>query len=122
MRRAIPGWIFAVAGVALLALYYIFNPATSQWAPKCMFHAVTGLDCPGCGSQRMLHALIHGDFAAAWSANPFLLCAAPAIILLIIAAARRTRFPRLYQRLNSPVAIAVYVVLLLGWTVWRNIF
>ena len=104
-----------------MALYYIFNPATSQLAPKCMFHSVTGLDCPGCGSQRMLHALMHGDFSAAWHANPFIICAAPVLIVMTGAAARRKRFPGLYARLNSPAAIAVYVALIAGWTVWRNI-
>lgn len=86
-----------------------------------MFHAVTGLDCPGCGSQRMLHSLMHGDFAAAWQANPFIICATPVIILMIAAAAQRKRFPDLYARINSPAAIAVYTTLLIGWTVWRNI-
>lgn len=35
----------------------------------CLFHASTGLLCPGCGTTRSLTALIHGDLAAAFSFN-----------------------------------------------------
>ncbi len=106
---------------AIAAAYYFWNPASSEWAPKCAFHALTGLDCPGCGSQRMLHALLHGDFRSAWSANPFMICALPVIALMLWSASARTRFPRLYALLNSPAAIVSAVVLLTGWTIARNL-
>lgn len=59
VRICIP-WLIVAAGAAL---YFIFDPAVTRWAPKCMFRVLTGYDCPGCGSQRALHALLHADMA-----------------------------------------------------------
>ena len=50
----------------------------------CVFHLITGLDCPGCGVTRMLRALAAGDLAAAWRFNPFVLLALPLLLLLFL--------------------------------------
>lgn len=64
-------------GVVLLALlaylYYRYDPMEHVWFPKCPFKAVTGLDCPGCGSQRAIHALLHGHFSEAMRHNALIL-------------------------------------------------
>jgi len=36
----------------------------------CPFKALTGSDCPGCGFQRSLIALIQGDLSKSWSLYP----------------------------------------------------
>lgn len=47
---------------ALAAVFYFYDPAqTKSLFPKCVFHQVTGLHCPGCGGQRALHQLLHGN-------------------------------------------------------------
>ena len=53
----------------------------------CLFHLVTGLDCPGCGVTRMLSALAAGDLAAAWRANPCLLALSPILAALAVSLA-----------------------------------
>ena len=55
--------------ITLLSLYYLFNPNESGIFPKCPFHSFTGLYCPGCGSQRALHSLLHFDFAGTLDYN-----------------------------------------------------
>jgi hypothetical protein len=64
------------AGIVLLAvilgagaMVYFFNPSTHGFFPTCMFHAATGLYCPGCGATRALYALLHGDFLLALKDN-----------------------------------------------------
>lgn len=37
--------------------------------PLCFYHAVTGHDCPGCGTTRSVFAILHGRFAAAADFN-----------------------------------------------------
>jgi Protein of unknown function (DUF2752) len=37
--------------------------------PVCPTKALLGIDCPGCGSMRMLYSLLHGDLPAALHYN-----------------------------------------------------
>ena len=112
-------WIVAIALIALL--YFAVDPAMAAWMPKCPMKVLTGFDCPGCGSQRMLHALLHADFVGAWHANPFLLLMIPYIALVIVASALPHRFPRLSRFVNSPAAILTFLLLAIAWTILRNI-
>ena len=74
-----------LAGLALLALAGFgvlrrFDPsAAGSFFPPCMFHAITGWYCPGCGLTRMLHALAHFDVPRAFSMNPLAMLAMPAL-------------------------------------------
>ena len=113
--------VLAVAGGAILTLYFLFNPAASVFAPKCIFHTLTGLDCPGCGSQRMVHALLHADFRSAWSANPFLLMSAPYLAFWIWVETDPDANPRLHRAMNSPLAIVIILFFIIAWGIFRNL-
>src|SRR6185436_12447207 len=72
--------MIASAIVALAALYFFADAANSTIFPKCIFYSLTGLYCPGCGSQRAFSALLHGNILQAINFNllfilmlPFLL-------------------------------------------------
>lgn len=111
----------AVAAAAAAALlYYLFDPVASRWAPQCLFHRLTGLDCPGCGSQRMLHALLHGDLAAAWRHNALAVCLLPLLPPMAWLELNRRRHPRLLRRICSPPALYTLIALIAGWFVARN--
>ena len=58
--------------VALFVLFVV-NPANSGIFPPCPFHRLTGLYCPGCGSLRAVHQLLHGNLLTAFSLNPLLI-------------------------------------------------
>ena len=108
--------------LAVLAVVYFFiDPMEAGWMPKCIWKAVTGTDCPGCGSQRMAHALMHGDFRTAWSANAYALCMLPLIGGMIWLELFRERHPRLYRRVHSPGVILALAGSLLMWWVLRNV-
>jgi hypothetical protein len=66
---------------------YTYAPTEHRFYPRCIFKLATGLDCPGCGSTRALHQLLHGNVEAAFRLNPMLfamlavaLCALPSIL------------------------------------------
>ena len=65
------------AGFALItaATVFFFDPATHRFFPDCTFHKLTGLNCPGCGATRSLHALLHGEFQAAVRDNALFIAA-----------------------------------------------
>lgn len=71
----------AAAGVWLLRR---FDPsAPDSPFPPCLFNALTGLYCPGCGATRCLHALVHGDVVRALDMNPLLVLVLVAVPLMI---------------------------------------
>ena len=61
-------------------MYGLFDPAQYSF-PQCPMRMITGLLCPGCGSQRALHQALHGNFAASMQLNLLLL---PAVLYAFI--------------------------------------
>jgi hypothetical protein len=71
-------WLVCGGLAVLLGLaFFHLNPAQYPVFPKCAFHQLTGLSCPGCGGQRALHQLLHGQIVAAFRLNPLLLSLLP---------------------------------------------
>ena len=68
---------------AILAVYGSIVSLT-HWSIPCIVYQLTGLQCPGCGISRMLLAMLHGDFRAAFSFHPFLFATWPFIAYLIL--------------------------------------
>ena len=122
MYRKITIIVIAVALLVLGVVYYVADPSQSSLFPRCNFLMLTGYKCPGCGSQRAVHALLHGDVAAAFKYNALLFIAVPWIIVCLYAEFMRTRVPRLYARLFAPVAIWSSLAVVLLWWLLRNIF
>lgn len=112
---------YLIALVPLLVVYFVFDPSTVNFMPKCFIYHLTGWQCPGCGVQRMIHALLHADFAAAWNYNAFLICASPFLAVVMFASEFRNKYPRLYSVAASiPVLIAFFIATF-TWGVLRNV-
>lgn len=108
--------------LAVIALFYfIFDPMEWGFMPRCVFHQITGLQCMGCGSQRMLHALLHGDIAGAFKANALFTCSLPFILFLLWLEMYKRKYSRLYARVHSIFLIISVGVVLLLWMILRNI-
>ncbi|MDE6842427.1 MAG: DUF2752 domain-containing protein [Muribaculaceae bacterium] len=112
--------VVIIAVIVAGTMYYIADPMKTPFMPRCFFHSLTGLQCPGCGSQRLLHALLHGDLGAAWHANALLLLMIPYLLLLTVVELWPLRLRRLHDILHSPAAIIAVIVLISGWFVLRN--
>ncbi|RDC54710.1 DUF2752 domain-containing protein [Pedobacter chinensis] len=67
--------------IALSMVYYKFNPEVYNFFPECPFHKLFNLDCPGCGSQRAIHSLLHGDIIQAANYNLLLVMSLPVLII-----------------------------------------
>lgn len=75
--RAAERWL-PVAGIALVAVGVgLFATGLGHLVPPCPLRALTGVLCPGCGSGRVARALLAGDVALAWRANPLAMLALP---------------------------------------------
>ena len=80
-----PAWLapaaVGLAGVAAVATVAVVDPNEAGHYPTCPFLAVTGLFCPGCGTLRALHALVHGDLASAVDLNVLTVALLPVLVL-----------------------------------------
>ncbi len=110
-----------IAAAGLAAVYFAFDPTGTALFPKCPFLTLTGLQCPGCGSQRAIHALLHGDVATAWRMNALLLPEIAFMALLAVAWLLRHRYPRLRSALASRPLIISVITIIIIWTIVRNI-
>lgn len=120
-RRIIIAVAAVVAVIAGALIYSAFDPAASRFFPRCPFLMLTGLKCPGCGTQRAIHALLHGEVLAALRLNALLVVSIPLLALYGYGEVVRTSRPHFYSRINSlPAIIAVLAVVVLWW-ILRNI-
>ena len=78
-KRRVPAALLGIAATGLVLLR-IFDPATSGVFPPCPLHYLTGWYCPGCGSLRAMHALLHGDLRLAWAMNPLAVVLLPFLV------------------------------------------
>lgn len=99
-----------------------YNPVGTWWMPQCAFRSLTGWECPGCGSMRALHALLHGHPLEAISYNYFLAVSVPILALIAYTGlSRSSRALRWSRWVYSPAMIATLLVASIVWTVVRNI-
>jgi hypothetical protein len=71
MRHLLARLGMTVAVAAILIGAPAVLPALAGWTDAgCLFQALAGLPCPGCGVTRGLLLLGAGDLAGAWRANP----------------------------------------------------
>jgi len=81
-RARLAGYVgVAALAVAGSTMIYMVDPAEPGHYPTCPFKLVTGLDCPGCGSMRGLHQLLHGHIGHAANYNILLIAAAPYLVI-----------------------------------------
>lgn len=80
LRRAM--WPLIGVGVAVAATTYVWrvDPNLGGY-PPCPLKVMTGLDCPGCGGLRCVHALSQGDIATALDQNLLAVVLLPAVIV-----------------------------------------
>ena len=61
-----------IGGLAIgsVLLLYLLVDARKGFFPPCPLYAVSHIYCPGCGTQRALSALLHGELLQAVRYNP----------------------------------------------------
>ncbi len=75
-ERLASGAIVSAAVIGAVFLY-LFPPDVYKFYPPCLFHLLTGLYCPGCGTARALFNLFHGNIARAFHYNPLAVLMVP---------------------------------------------
>jgi len=63
--------------LTLAGVLFFFAPVPGGIYPPCPTRYFTNLSCPGCGSLRAVHNLLHGRFKEAFFFNPLLVLLLP---------------------------------------------
>jgi hypothetical protein len=92
--------LLAVTALGSGAVLFFFDPAEHGFYPICLFHQLTGWNCPGCGGTRAAHELLHGHLLRALHDNALLVLGLAALAVWIVRL--------LAQRMRrQPVALTV---------------
>jgi hypothetical protein len=122
-RRAWVAWL--IGGGALVCgtvVLYCFNPVEQRLFPRCMFHVLTGWDCPGCGGLRATHQLLHGNFGAAFRLNPLFVCALPIVAVLFVRSLfRKTTAQEVFNFVRNPKLLWSFAGVVIAFGVLRNL-
>jgi uncharacterized protein DUF2752 len=115
--------VVAASAACVCAAVWVGDPTTPGGPlPVCPTKALLGIDCPGCGSMRMLYSLMHGDLLAATKFNAVALAA---VVLLVWAYLVWTYGRVVGRRIRSwqhhRWSAAVTLSLVVAWFVVRNI-
>ena len=123
MKRVVSFALPVVIVSGLLLFYFLFDARKTAWLPQCPFHLFTGLLCPGCGSQRALSSILHGEFLQAMRFNILLIASLPfllysATVMVINKATGHTIIQKIFY---STFFVRVVLILILAFWILRNL-
>jgi len=110
-------WLFGLFSLMLLfaVLLAAFPPEEHSFYPRCQFNEFTGLKCPGCGTTRAIHHLLHGELKTALTYNFFLILSLPVLFVFFY---WQWKNPKAYPK---PRWIYAYVIAMLLFGILRNV-
>lgn len=111
-----------VAGATAAAIGYlaVVSPDLPGHYPTCPFLAVTGYYCPGCGSLRAIHALVHGHVGQAFGYNVLAMSMLPVLGYMWLSWLIRSARRRQRTHVTHPAWIWGFAVLVVAFLVFRN--
>lgn len=120
-RRALA--VALAGGAALLGLaLYLRDPAGAGGLfPPCPSRALLGLHCPGCGTLRATHRLLHGELWAAFRMNPVAVALGPLVLLALAQARWPGLWPAGRAERARPRAVLALALVLLAYGLLRNV-
>jgi hypothetical protein len=114
------GLLIALTGLAVL--FFVLDPAEHSLFPRCIFYSLSGYYCPGCGSQRAIHSLLHLNIPGVVQNNVLFL---PAVLTIayhflhsVLNRLFNWRLPNIFYLKNTPWIILG--IILLFWLL-RNL-
>ena len=107
--------LICCAGAAYLAWI-----RSGGFSVPCLFHEVTGLQCPGCGVTGMIRAVSEPDLEAALNANAFLFITSPYLLFLLLYSAYKwVRNERIGAKIEASAVL--YCIGLVVFGIVRNL-
>ncbi|MBN8248999.1 MAG: DUF2752 domain-containing protein [Verrucomicrobia bacterium] len=123
-RPASVWWMILIGAAVLLGLGILWRvePAGQPFFPRCWLYQTTGLQCPGCGATRAVHALLNGRLQEAIQLNALLVAALPLALWMAIRWLWGWRTGRWWPNpLVHPWVLALLGGLVFGFGIGRNL-
>ena len=122
VRLGAPFGVAAAVALACAGVWWADPTTPGGPLPVCPTKLLFGIDCPGCGSLRMLYSVLHGDLPAAARFNALGLAA---LVVLVWAYGAwvygRVADRRTWSWQRHRWAAPVTMLLVLAWSVVRNL-
>ncbi len=119
-RRFTAAAIWASLAVGGAYLYW-FEPGKTGVFPICPFRVLTGFNCPGCGTTRAVHQLLHGHVVAAFELNPLTILLLPVLAYALVSFTKSAITGRPMPDISiQPRYVWLSLIVVFGFWVFRN--
>jgi hypothetical protein len=105
--------VLVVAALGSGAVLFFFDPAKHGFYPICLFHSLTGWNCPGCGATRAAYQLLHGHLLRALHDNAL-------FVLMLTGLTAQGAWLVMQKIRNRPVTFMVSPIML--WALLVTVF
>ena len=113
--------VLVVAALGSGAILFFFDPSQHGFYPVCLFHSLTGWNCPGCGATRAAYQLLHGRLVPALHDNALFVVALAVVAALGARLAVRNLRKQPVSLVVPPRVLWAFLVVTLGFTLLRNL-
>ncbi|AMC10357.1 hypothetical protein Lupro_03420 [Lutibacter profundi] len=111
-----------VLGIVIAFLFFFVNPSNVNFFPKCPLYVTTGLYCPGCGSQRATHQLLHLNILGVLQQNILYLLGVLLIGYHLIVTSLNLFFKKhIYNYMYHPKTPIIILIIVVVFWILRNI-
>ena len=121
MYKGGKNWIFVVIILVVVGYYFLLNPYEQEYFfISCPFYQISGYQCPGCGSQRAFHELLHLRFFEAIKQNALFVMAIPYFLLIYYTSFHQEKYRKLRQMLMGNKTLLILLVVAILFGIFRN--
>ncbi|MCF6168182.1 DUF2752 domain-containing protein [Lutibacter sp.] len=111
-----------VLGIVLAFLFFYVNPNNVNFFPKCPLYVTTGIYCPGCGSQRATHQLLHLNILGVLQQNILYFFGVLLIGYHLIVISLNLFFKKhIYNYIYHPKTPIIILIIVIVFWILRNI-
>jgi hypothetical protein len=114
-------WVIMLIFIGVLAYFYLLNPdGNSPYFLKCPFYQISGYQCPGCGSQRAFHEVLHLRLGNAFQQNALFVLAIPYVLVIFYTNFNKEKHQKLRQMLIGNKTLLFLLVVAIFFGILRN--
>ena len=121
MYKGGKNWIFVVIILVVVGYYFLLNPYEQDYFfISCPFYQISGYQCPGCGSQRAFHELLHLRIFEAIKQNVLFVLAIPYVLVIFYTSFHQEKYRKLRQMLMGNKTLLILLVVAILFGIFRN--